>query len=221
MSVDAAARGTLSTVEAGRRRRPAGQVRQGLIDAGIELARAGGPDAVVLREATRHVGVAPNAAYRHFADRDALLNEVCVAAMRDLAGRMEARIAGVHNRYGTKVGAIARLNAIGEAYLEFALREPGLFATAFSVPRHMQYANDTGAAGAGGRTAFQLLGGALDELADAGVLPRGRRPNAEFPVWSAVHGMAMLASQGPLRDMPAPTIAELSALLRGFIQRGL
>ncbi len=196
-------------------------MRQGLIDAGLELARAGGPDAVVLREATRHVGVAPNAAYRHFADRDALLNAVCIAAMRDLAGRMEQRIAAVPNRSGTKTGAIARLSAIGEAYLEFALREPGLFETAFSVPRHMQYAADAGAAGEGGRTPFQLLGAALDELADAGVLPRARRPNAEFPVWSAVHGMAMLASQGPLRDLPKPTIGELSALLRAFILRGL
>jgi AcrR family transcriptional regulator len=196
-------------------------VRQGLIDAGLELARTGGPDAVVLREATRNVGVAPNAAYRHFADRDALLNAVCIAAMRDLAGRMEQRIAGVPGRYGTKKGAIARLSAIGEAYLEFALREPGLFATAFSVPRHMQYAADADAAGEGGRTAFQLLGAALDELAEAGVLPRGRRPNAEFPVWSAVHGMAMLATQGPLRGLPMPTIGELSELLRAFILRGL
>jgi AcrR family transcriptional regulator len=196
-------------------------VRQGLIDAGIELARTGGPEAVILREATRHVGVAPNAAYRHFADRDALLNAVCVAAMRDLAGRMEERIARVPNRYGTKIGATARLNAIGEAYLEFALREPGLFETAFSVPRHMQYATDAAAAGEGGRTAFELLGAALDELADAGLLPRARRPNAEFPVWSAVHGMAMLVNQGPLRGLPAPTIGELSALLRAFVLRGL
>src|SRR5215475_9834863 len=53
-------------------RRPRGAVRGGLIAAGLELARTGGPDAVVLREATRMVGVVPNAAYRHFADRDEL-----------------------------------------------------------------------------------------------------------------------------------------------------
>ncbi|MCE1190745.1 MAG: TetR/AcrR family transcriptional regulator, partial [Acidovorax sp.] len=42
-----------------------GDLRRALLDAGIELARQGGPDAVVLREATRRAGVAPNAAYRH------------------------------------------------------------------------------------------------------------------------------------------------------------
>ena len=64
-----------------RRRRPRGAVRDGLVAAGLELARTGGPDAVVLREATRMVGVVPNAAYRHFADRDELLAAVCAAAM--------------------------------------------------------------------------------------------------------------------------------------------
>jgi AcrR family transcriptional regulator len=208
-------------VEATRRRRPAGQVRQGLIDAGIELARTGGPDAVVLREATRTVGVAPNAAYRHFADRDALLNAVCIAAMRELARRMEDGIARVPNRYGTKTGATARLGAIGQAYLGFAISEPGLFETAFSVPRQMRYATDADAAGEAGRTPFQLLGAALDELAAAGVLPAARRPNAEFAVWSAVHGMAVLTSQGPLRDVPEARIGELASLLRAFILRGL
>src|SRR5215470_3511096 len=64
-----------------RRRRPRGAVRDGLVAAGLDLARTGGPDAVVLREATRMVGVVPNAAYRHFADRDELLAAVCTAAM--------------------------------------------------------------------------------------------------------------------------------------------
>ena len=53
-----------------------GDLRRALLEAGTDLAREGGPDKVVLREATRRVGVSANAAYRHFADRDALLGEV-------------------------------------------------------------------------------------------------------------------------------------------------
>src|SRR6201981_3148349 len=86
--------------QAERRRRPRGAVREGLIAAGLELARTGGPDAVVLREATRMVGVVPNAAYRHFADRDELLAAVCGAAMGELAGRMAAGVARVRGQYG-------------------------------------------------------------------------------------------------------------------------
>jgi len=45
------------------RTRPRGAVRSALVEAGVELARSGGPDAVVLREVTRKVGVVPNAAF--------------------------------------------------------------------------------------------------------------------------------------------------------------
>ena len=39
-----------------------GDLRRTLLEAGIAMAREGGPDAVVLREATRQAGVVPNAA---------------------------------------------------------------------------------------------------------------------------------------------------------------
>ena len=196
-------------------------MRHDLIGAGLALARAGGPEAVVLREAARHVGVAPNAAYRHFADRDALLNAVCFEAMREMALRMEGEVARVALGYGTPEGAMGRLRAIGIAYLEFALTEPGLFETAFAVPRHLEYASGEVAAGEGGRTPLQLLEAGLDELVAAGVLPPERRPQAEYVVWSCVHGLAMLVSQGPLRQLPPSSRTRLSELLFAFITRGL
>ena len=122
-----------------RRRRPRGAVRDGLVAAGLELARTGGPDAVVLREATRMVGVVPNAAYRHFADRDELLAAVCAAAMNELAARMAAGVARVPGRPGEPDAARGRLRAIGTAYLTFAREEPGLFATAFALPQQHPY----------------------------------------------------------------------------------
>ena len=80
------------------------------------------------------VGVVPNAAYRHFADRDELLAAVCSAAMGVLADRMAAGVARVRGKHGDPAAARRRLNAIGTAYLEFAREEPGLFATAFARP---------------------------------------------------------------------------------------
>src|SRR5438445_1446795 len=103
-----------------------GDLRRALLEAGVELARAGGPDAVVLRAATRRVGVVPNAAYRHFADRDALLADVCVAAMDELARRMQQQVAAVPRRRDPQRAAIARLGALGVAYVDFAIQETGL-----------------------------------------------------------------------------------------------
>src|SRR5499427_1538464 len=157
------------------RRRPRGAVRDGLIAAGLELAQAGGPDAVVLREATQMVGVVPKAAYRHFADRDELLAAVCAAAMRELAARMAAGVARVRGKYGDPAAARRRLRAIGRAYLEFARQEPGLFATAFAVPRRHGYDAEEEEGSGSQRTPLGHLRARLDELVDAGVLSQRRR----------------------------------------------
>ena len=206
--------------EAERRRRPRGAVRDGLVAAGLELARTGGPDAVVLREATRMVGVVPNAAYRHFADRDELLAAVCAAAMRELATRMAAGVARVRGKHGDPAAARRRLGAIGAAYLEFAREEPGLFATAFALPQEHAYGAPDGETGQE-RTPLGHLRAALDELVDAGVLQRQRRDGIEYPIWSAVHGLAVLTGQGPLRDVPDATRQHLEELTFTFINESL
>ena len=58
-----------------------GDLRNALVTSGLEMARAGGPSAVVLREATRQAGVSPNAAYRHFAGQAELLDAVRSACL--------------------------------------------------------------------------------------------------------------------------------------------
>ena len=203
-----------------RRRRPRGAVRDGLVAAGLELARTGGPDAVVLREATRMVGVVPNAAYRHFADRDELLAAVCAAAMNELAERMAAAVARVRGRYGDPGAARRRLNAIGTAYLGFARQEPGWFATAFALPQRHDY--DAPEDGTGpDRSPLGQLRAVLDELVDAGMLARQRRDGIEYPIWSTVHGLAVLTTQGPLRDVPDITRRRIEQLTSSFIGSGL
>jgi AcrR family transcriptional regulator len=203
-----------------RRRRPRGAVRDGLVAAGLELARTGGPDAVVLREAARMVGVVPNAAYRHFADRDELLAAVCTAAMRELAARMAAGVGRVRGKYGNAAAARRRLRAIGRAYLEFAREEPGLFATAFALPQQHAYGAPEGGTGQE-RTPLGHLRAVLDELVDAGVLDRRRRAGIEYPIWSTVHGLAVLTGQGPLRGLPDATRRHLEDLTRTFIDGSL
>ena len=212
--------GSEGAITGARRRRPRGAVRDGLIAAGLELARAGGPDAVVLREATQMVGVVPNAAYRHFADRDELLAAVAAAAMRELAARMAAGVGRVRGKYGDPAAARRRLGAIGTAYLEFARQEPGLFATAFALPR--QHAYDAPGGGTGpDLMPLDQLRAVLDELADAGVLSRRRRAGLEYPIWSTVHGLAVLTGQGPLRELPDATRRHLEKLTSAFIGEAL
>ncbi len=198
-----------------------GDLHRALLEAGTELARGGGPDAVVLREATRRVGVAPSAAYRHFADREALLGAVCSAAQSALAVAMETELDGLPRGGDPATSARARLRAVGTGYLRFARAEPGLFRTAFSASEDLRGAASPARAREGGLTPFQLLAAALDGLVDAGVLPRERRPGAEFLAWSAVHGLAMLFIDGPLRGLDRAQTQDVGHRLLDMVERGL
>jgi AcrR family transcriptional regulator len=189
-------------------------VRSALVDAGVELARAGGPDAVVLREVTRMVGVVPNAAYRHFSDRDALLAAVRDEALKQLAQRMADRMSQVRAGPHTATGARLRLQAVGRSYLEFARTEPGLFDTAFTAHEHPVTSPDDGP------TPLGLLQAALDDLVEAGLLDPARRPNIEYATWATVHGLAMLL-RGPLRSLPEREKTQLETELSAFIGSAL
>jgi AcrR family transcriptional regulator len=203
-----------------------GNLRAALIDAGLQLARDGGPDAVVLREVSRRAGVSHNAAYRHFADRDTLLLAICERCMGSLARLMEARIAevgdaGVGSEGGVLNAARRRLRATGSAYVEFALSEPGLFKTAFAVPPRLGYFDDGEGAGESGLGPLELLGAQLDALVEVGGLPAERRADAEFAAWASVHGLSMLLIAGPLRELPESERDAALARLLDTIERGL
>jgi AcrR family transcriptional regulator len=238
-----------------------GDLQRALLEAGVQLARAGGPDAVVLREATRRVGVAPNAAYRHFASREDLLEAVRAAALAALAVAMEQELAGLQSgdpgepqrklqkgpqkdpkkdpqkdpqrgvqsgaqkgvQSGAKPAEVARANlrAVGAGYLRFALTETGLFRTAFSVPAQVEGDRDPAKTGGSGLNPFQLLGAALDLLVQSGALPEERRPGAEYLAWSAVHGLALLLIDGPLKRITPKEASTLGQRLLDMVEKGL
>jgi AcrR family transcriptional regulator len=198
-----------------------GDLRRVLLATGMELARGGGPEAVVLREATRRAGVAPSAAYRHFANRRELLDAVCSSAQAALAMAIETELTRVPRDGDPADAARARLRAVGEGYLRFAQAEPGLFRTAFAASDNLQNAASPARAGEGGLTPFQLLAAALDGLVEAGILSHKRRPGAEFLAWSAVHGLAMLLIDGPLRGLDLTQTEGATQRLLDMVERGL
>ena len=203
-----------------------GDLRRALLEAGVALARAGGPEAVVLRAATRQAGVAPNAAYRHFASRQALLHVVRSAALAAVARAMEDELATLPATLTPAERARASVRAVGTGYLRFAQTETGLFRTAFGPSEDLAdlatgMPPDPERVGALGLNPFQLLGAALDQWVDAGLMPPGRRPGAEFLAWSAVHGLAMLVVDGPLGAVIGPRLPQVGQRLLDMVEKGL
>ena len=190
-----------------------GDLRAALVEAALELARSTGAEAIVLREVTRRAGVTPRAAYRHFADRDALVRAVAQRALARLAAAIEERMraAGVPD-------GMAMLQAVGESYIAFALDEPGLFDVAFFAMDDMVNSGAPESAAACGLSPFQLLEVALETLVREGRLPAEDVGDAVITCWSGVHGFATLAARGPLRELPRDLVdAKAVRLVAGLV----
>lgn len=199
-----------------------GDLRRALLDAAIALAREGGPGAVALREATRRAGVAPNAAYRHFAGQQELLLAVRAHALAAVAASMEQALAALPAGLSPADHARASVRAVGTGYLRFAKAEPGLFRTAFALSDKLIRATpEWPTAGPGGRNPYELLCDAVDLLVQAGVMPAAKRPGAEILAWSAVHGLAMLVVDGPLAAPVGPHFDVFGQRLLDMVEKGL
>lgn len=200
-------------------------MRQALLEHAVELARTGGPDAVVLRDVQRLAGVSNSAAYRHYADRDALLAAVTEYAEVRLADAMVARLNAVPRRATKARRALERLRATGQGYIDFALAEPGLFRTAFA---HRDSADDDHSRQNDGANAtvpehhpFQILIRCLDDLVAAGALAPDRRDGLDEAVWAAVHGLATLFLDGPLSEAGASREQLITDRLLDVVAEGL
>lgn len=198
-----------------------GNLKEALLKAGLDMAREHGPEGVVLREATRRAGVAFNAAYRHYKGQPDLLDAVRAAALARVARTMEAELSALGPVHPSPAYARQSLRAIGKGYLRFAREEPGLFRTAFVLPVAPDQRSSHPNAGESGLNPFELLGMALDRMLKANILAPAQRPHAEFLAWSAVHGMAMLMLDGPLRTRSDTELNALSERLLSMVEQGL
>lgn len=209
-----------------------GNLRDHLIAATRSLIEADGSEHFKIAEACRHAGVSTAAPYRHFSDRQALLEAVAIAGFHDL--RDESRAAGRAYVQGTAKA----LSAIGKAYVVFACREPNLFRLMFSHsaakfnklidqhPSKQSIANDkkiiadakervkspemSSAREIAGRESYEVL---LEQL----VITLNRETideevlKAAFPLWTFVHGLSFLAIDGNLavNQLPIDIMAQI------------
>jgi AcrR family transcriptional regulator len=184
-----------------------GDLANALAAVALDLARRGGPEAVVLREAARQVGVSPTAAYRHFAGHEALIDTIKHLCQTELVGRMEAELAAGTPEPDPGLEAIRRLRALGVGYLRFAQEEPGLFRTAFCRRDARSDDQWTAMLTAPG---FVALTTTLDDMVRYGVLDAQHRAGAEMVAWTTVHGLAMLLLDGPLGALPSGDLERIA-----------
>ena len=173
-----------------------GNLREALIDAALMLLAEKGPGAFTIAEAARLAGVSSAAPYRHFRDAEALLAAVAERGYERFAAALtEAWNDG-------RPDLLRAFEAIGQAYLAFARREPALYAAMFET--HIAFDAFPSVQAAAER-AFAVLRQATERL--AATLPDGKRPPVlmmALHIWALSHGIASLfcRADGARRKLP-------------------
>ena len=168
-----------------------GNLRRGLLDEALATIRAHGIDGLTLREIGARLGVSRTALYRHFADKRALLAAVATEGFRML----REQLATAWEQGGRSPAAF---EAMGVAYVRFAAANPAHYRVMFGGfvdPNACDPELATEAAGA-----FQALVDALVMLQRAAIVRGDDSVLMARYVWSVVHGVAMLAIDGQLRE---------------------
>lgn len=107
-----------------------GDLRETLINAGVELVCDKGADAFTLKDASKAAGVSVAAPYRHFADKAELLFEVAEKGFIRLSELMLKNIDGMQS------GEIDTIAKLGCTYVNFASAYPNLFRLMFRDHEH-------------------------------------------------------------------------------------
>ena len=176
-----------------------GDLRRALVEAALELLLEGGTEALGMRERARRVGVSAAAPYRHFRDKQALIQAVAAAGF--------ALFLEAIDKAKADVPAEEQFGAMAEAYVQFALRYPRLYRLMFSSElgkfedKELRRAADA----------------AYESLAVAAARQDPEAPGeAAISAWAFVHGLSMLLLDEQLLGVSA---ANAEPLIRKLTRR--
>ena len=161
-----------------------GDLRDALVQAAFQEAERGGPEAINISALAKKLGVSQPAPYRHFADREALLEAVTAEAFRQFNVILRDLV--------DKPSKQSKLSRFAQATLAFGLQRNGIY--------RLMFASRTMASAAKGgelhKAAMETLALLIESLeAPAVGLLRERQA---MKIWASLHGVVMLAEQGLL-----------------------
>ena len=177
------------------RRGDGGRLREEILLAATRLlGRATSQDAVTLRAIARETGVAAPSIYKHFADRDAVLEAVVSATF----ARLEAVCAHAYAHHST---GTERVHAISRAYVAFAAEHPSEYRMLFERSAG-NLATDPHPYPAGIRAFGYLVDACVQMAAErrssTTAAPTGADPvRSAHALWAALHGVVTLIPATP------------------------
>lgn len=184
-----------------------GELRDDLISEAEALIFDDGPQDWSMREAARRLGVSQAAPYRHFANKDALIDAVVVRGY----SRLERRYLDALNACATDGD---RPIAVAMAYYHFAIAKPGLFTLMFSSPR--LHATEEAV------SSYRVFEDEIAAAQSRGDLPVGSPSDQAHVLWAAAHGVAELVNRGVFSDQHGTAIAAklVASAVQGLAESG-
>ncbi|HEX4693397.1 TetR-like C-terminal domain-containing protein [Sphingomonas sp.] len=189
-----------------------GALREALLAAAERLLERDGITGLTLRAAAREAGASHAAPKNHFDDLTGLLSELAAVGFNRLSDRLRLAASNQPTEQ-------SKLNAIGFAYVEFAVANPGLFQLMFRGERldssrpALRKASDE---------SYALLKGAVAAAHSVSQLGGGSLAAAArvARAWTMVHGYAMLLLDGRLEALFDGGVPALNApvLLRAMLE---
>lgn len=163
-----------------------GDLREALVAAARVLVNDRGAENFTLADACRVAGVSTAAPYKHFRDKNEILQELIMLGFSDLAGSGQDALA--RNGPTTLQGMVA----MGKNYVAFARREPGLFRLMFGQNPVLK---DDPEVSACGKECFGGVIMAVGAYCAANHIEHDAKSIA-VELWTFVHGIASLSIDG-------------------------
>ncbi len=164
-----------------------GNLRSTLVEQGLVLLEGSQQGELSLRELARQVGVSANAAYRHFANKEALLAALAAEGFRRLnAAQIQAAMATPDVKQGFRQS--------GRAYVRFAQDNPALFRLMFG---RLTSGDTTEELSEASQASFQTLQMAVSAVTGVPIDDQQTTVIA-MVAWSLVHGLSHLVLDGQL-----------------------
>jgi len=168
-------------------------LRAKIAEAAQELYLREGIEGVSMRKIAEMVGVSAPAIYRHYQNKDELLNEIVVEGLKVLESYLQPALDAPN--------AYERLLRLTERYLEFALEQPKFFDFAFLTPsREIQHFADEVA-----RPMWTIFRMAIEQIStcmEDGLLAKGDALETAIVIWAEVHGLVTLYRTGRFGPQP-------------------
>ncbi|MFN7959884.1 MAG: TetR/AcrR family transcriptional regulator [Thermoanaerobaculia bacterium] len=156
-----------------------------ILAAARSLCLDGGMSSLSMRRLAEQLGVTAGALYRHFRDKDAIVQQLVDEANRSLGQYLKAGDTGASAR--------SRLLALCDAYLQFAFEQPGYY----DVLLHSTGRRDLDLLpGPTKSENFALLLARVSDAQGERELRSGTAVELAISLWGLMHGLVGLYRQG-------------------------